>query len=92
MPKEDETVEISSHEYLTALKRWNEFWIVENEGKLYQAFHRFLGMHSAPGIKFRGGMGVGTIMLRASAARKVGLLCGPNHHAILAVYNLRNNP
>ena len=76
--------QVSSKDFLIAEARWFQFW-----GKPYlhdKSFARFLGMHS--GIKLKHSTDC-TLLLRPSAVKKIKLLAGPYHHALLTVYKLK---
>jgi hypothetical protein len=74
---------VSSGEYRLAERRWFDFW-----NKPYQSdrsFARFLGMTHytvSPRVNYN-------ILMRPEAVKKIKMLSGPYHHALLVTYKLK---
>lgn len=79
-------VEVPCEDYLKAVERWFDFWPTE---RTTPDFNEFLEIDHPP-IK-RNNDGVVTVFLPTKGARRVKLLAGPYHKALLRAYAMRKH-
>ncbi|SRR6266852_195360 len=84
-PKQDPGVEIDSSKYFRAQSHWVAFW--RQQDLNIPSFGNFLGL--TKGVVIHGRKH--TMMLRASAVRKVEKLASPYWYAILKAYQVRHS-
>jgi len=88
MPKQDPGTEIDSEKYFDAQANWKTFW--GQQGKSIPDFAKYLGLTGGPLLHKRLPNRKYTLMLRASAVRKIEKLSSPYHYTFLKAYQVRN--
>lgn len=94
MTEEDPTAEVTADEWYTACQRWHDFWHQDRHYNQKYNFINFLGVVEpikAKELPDKKGPLASHFVVQVgeSAAKKIRLLNGPYHHALLTAYRIR---